>query len=183
LSIFEESKKADMKRTLLLLLLLCSVEWVRAQNIFWCELSDSEKAVVLSQPRISETIKAFYFGHRSAGDFISEDALMGTLSKADSNQLPFYFEVFRSRMPAYRDSIDRASFTVHVLNMLYYHPAYVAEYLRKHDDTATRQLFRDAVQYAFEELPFLYPDKAEFHRQLLKRAGPPNKTLIEELLE
>ena len=172
-----------MKRIFLLLLLLCSVEWMHAQNIFWCELSDSGKKLVLSRPRISEAVKEFYFGHRSAGDFISEDALMGTLSKADSNQLPFYFEVFRSRMPAYRDSIDRASFTVHVLNMLYYHPAYVAEYLRKHDDPATRQLFRDAIQYAFEKLPFLYPDKAEFRRQLLKRAGPRNETEIEDLLE
>ncbi len=172
-----------MKKTVLLLFLLMSPGWMHAQNSYWCELSDSGKKAVLSNPRISEAVKEFYFGHRSAGDFISEDALMGTLSKADSSQLPFYFEVFRSRMPAYRDSIDRASFTVHVLNMLYYHPAYVAEYLRKHEDPALHRLFREALEYAFEKMSFLYPDKAEFRRQLMKRAGPRNKKIIEELTE
>ena len=183
MSIFGGPKLSDMKRILFLLLLLFSIAWMHAQNTYWSELSDSGKRAILSHPRISEAIKEFYFGHRSAGNFISEDALMGTLSKADSIQLPFYFEVFRSRIPAYRDSIDKASFTVHVMNMLYYHPAYVAGYLRKYEDPALRQLFRESMEYAFGKMSFLYPDKSEFRRQLLQKAGPRNKKVIEELLE
>jgi hypothetical protein len=137
----------------------------------------------LAKSTTSENIVAFYFGGRPAGDSISIDALMAKLSKADSSQRLFYFEVFRTHMTKYTDSLSMNNVAVHTMNMLTYHTAYVLEFLTTYPDPACQQLFERASNHAFENMSWFFPSRAQFKRDLFNDLNASHRQQLDKLLK
>lgn len=150
---------------------------------YWNELTDAEKRQELAKPTTSKSIAAFYFGEQPAGDSISLDALLTELSKADSGQRLFYFEVFRTKMPSYRDSLAINNYTIHVMNLLTYHAPYVLHYLATHHDPACHKMLERAADHAFENMSWFFPPRARFRSELARDLNARQQQQLDKILK